>query len=256
MDPMSASALYVKRTLLGISAELFVKSAAERKMNIFDVMMEDYKPTLKDKIVGRFERALSDKYFDAKWFVQKAYRKNHASDCDVWNLYHHLAEVITPKLIAFRNSEIHGHPCAFSNPEDIPGYEDFSDKEKAGYVGGGHEAWIKVIDEMIYAFEHTLYYDSDYTKKGIELKKIFLKKYGYADPALTTEKKHELHSFVYRSKETDNLMTSNNPNEDKEKWDYKGEDVSFFDYKLEQEMSERVAKGFELFGKYFRSLWD
>jgi hypothetical protein len=41
-----------------------------------------------------------------------------------------------------------------------------------------------------------------------------------------------------------------------EKYQYKRRVVQYYNTKLEREMEDRVAKGFELFGKYFLSLWD
>lgn len=203
------------------------------------------------RIVGFF-RAI-------KWSFQKLVRLSHASDCDLWNLSDHLVDIILPKLKAFKEMPRLGFPGIFS---------DF-DKEHAGpwankeeydkdvangdIVGGGEEAWEKVIDEMIFAFEyikadnHTKYY------------KKFVEKYGCD----WFEKKPEnrIVKLWYTNPETGCAMMIG---EDGKKPDAPWilNENSFFskpfyyNSSLHMEASSRAQKGFELFGKHFMGLWD
>ena len=69
-----------------------------------------------------------------KWNIQKLFRGY--SDCDLWGLDSHLAEIIVKRLKAFRKMERHSMPCDFfKNASD----EDF---EK------GLKDWEKTLDEM------------------------------------------------------------------------------------------------------------
>jgi hypothetical protein len=64
-------------------------------------------------------------------FFQRLFRKSHASDGDLWNMDAHLARIILPKLSAFRAQNLQGYP------------------EESGSM----EAWLAILDEMIYAMQ-------------------------------------------------------------------------------------------------------
>jgi len=124
-------------------------------------------------------------FYDVKYFFQRIIRKHHSADIDLWGLDYHLARIILPKLKAFRSRDLHGHPASFCDWDENIGIskEDYDKNFKEGvYVGGGQDAWLKTLDEMIYAFEYLLYSDS-FDKK----QKQFFEKYGYLDPYRETD---------------------------------------------------------------------
>ena len=59
-----------------------------------------------------------------------SYKNDYPID-EVWNTYHTIARIVVPRLKAFRALDKHGHPSDFTSME----------------------AWHKVLDKMIYAFE-------------------------------------------------------------------------------------------------------
>jgi hypothetical protein len=75
-----------------------------------------------------------------KWAFQKIFFGY--SDCDLWNLDHHLAEIILPRLKSFKKSKRHGVPgdlCPL----------DQTDAEFEKVI----KEWEEIIDTMIKAFE-------------------------------------------------------------------------------------------------------
>ena len=99
---------------------------------------------------------MRDILYKIKFFFQKIFRKNHISDIENWNCYVYLAKEILPRLIAFRNQELHGYPGdinSISRARPVVDVEDEQDKKNL-------EDWLKTIDEMIFAFEYALYEDS------------------------------------------------------------------------------------------------
>jgi hypothetical protein len=183
--------------------------------------------------VGQFFRNI-------KWSFQKIYRRNHASDCDLWGLDYHLAEVIYPKLKAFRNINLHGHPCDFSD-------EDKENGVPAGEVGGGLEKWKETIDEMLFAFEF-MFVDSD-DKHYKKIIKEFKNKWGDWHEE-KPENKQEMKWFQCKDKENRDFISTEGEGEPVSQWDF------YYDSKLHQQLAERAQKGLELFGKYFWNLWD
>lgn len=224
--------------------------------------------------VYRFFVNIPNFFKKIKWSLQRIFRKGHYSDLDLWGLDWRLNEIILPKLIAFRNQNLHGYPATFSewDPEDDSGYgymgmtKEEYDKAKAEghYVGGGFDAWLATLDEMIYAFEHQAYSD-DMDRKGNPSKKriAFFKKYGYLDPHRETED-NKSWSYLYKTPDGGRMSCGQHDYEriigkDKEKYKNHtliGKFPSYYDKDADLEQQERAAKGFELFGRYFRNLWD
>lgn len=78
------------------------------------------------------------------------YRKNKAlrieiDDYDMWNADHTLALIIVPLLKKLKENS-YSFPSEFSEP-DIN-----SDGINYGGNGGGHDAWLSVLDQMINGF--------------------------------------------------------------------------------------------------------
>ncbi len=213
-------------------------------------------------IYSLFKHRIPDLLRGIKWAFQRLFRKHGCADIDLWNLHSHLAKIILPKLIAFRKQNLNGHPMDFCDWEAEYGEygglgetkEEYDQAKKEGkYVGGGHDAWLKTLDEMIFAFEYFLYADAfDKTQKA------FFKKYGYADPYRKTD---DNLTWDYRYKGKDGTMCSTsepnlNSKEGYEDYVLVGKYRTYIDFELTKTIGERARKGFELFGKYFPNLWD
>jgi hypothetical protein len=177
-----------------------------------------------------------------------------------------LARLILPKLKAFRKyigEYGHGHPTCFSDWNDDPKYgkygwmgitkaEYLKGVKDGFYIGGGRKAWLKTIDEMIFAFEKLLEYDGVKTKKA----QAFLKKYHLPNVWAKTRKNRHC-SYYYRTK-TGNFMSSGKPvkKSEEKKYTYLGKEYHYFNYEAERKICERAQKGLDLFAKHFQSLWD
>jgi hypothetical protein len=101
-----------------------------------------------------------------EYTLQKIFRRNHISDNEIWECYHFLAKLILPRLIAFRNLNKMGFALV---SDEYP--NEHYNYEQDGQTELWEDRWEKTVDEMIYAFEHILYYDDDRKQK------FFLDKY-------------------------------------------------------------------------------
>ena len=193
-----------------------------------------------------------------KWFFQRMFRSYHSSDCDLWGLHDHLAPIILGKLKAFRAYPLHGYPAYFCDYDENSGWESKEKYDEAlakGEVAGGEfDAWLKTLDEMIFAFDFITYYEC-FDKRRDKM----LKRYGLEYPHKKIPENRRVH-YVYKYGEGDDecTMTSHLPPDHPENKDrkYLGEDISYYNFDLEQKYYERVQKGLELFAKHFMSLWD
>lgn len=213
------------------------------------------------KIYSLFKYRIPDFLRGIKYSFQRLFRKHGCADVDLWSLHVHLSRIILPKLIAFRKQDLRGHPMDFCNWDpEIDEYgglnmtqEEYEQAKKEGkYVGGGHEAWLKTIDEMIFAFEYFLNEEDATNRAG------FFEKYGYINPYRETE---DNLTWDYRYKGKDGTMCSTsepnlNSKEGYEDYVLIGKHRTYIDFELVKVIGERARKGFELFGKYFPSLWD
>lgn len=154
---------------------------------------------------------------------------------DTWNLDHTLAKIIYPALLQLK-AEKHGVPHDFAEV----GGESHSDQEsfdfyKESYNEAWEEGikrWDETLDKMIWAFQQIAYDDYDrhyHHGKGeyewIETNKLF--------PNPLTGKMEKTYQMVDK-----------NP------------DDHWYDHVGHQLHEERIQEGLELFGKYYRSLWD
>lgn len=214
-----------------------------------EIMMEHYNNKEKIKLFfsSRFYR-IKNIFYSIKYFMQMIFRKNHTSDIEIWNLYAYLAPYILKKLQAFKDSERSGYPGTFAEyyEHEWSSKEEYEEAVRKGRIlGGGKAVWEHYLDEMIFAFEYIVYYEN------CRQKEKFLEKYKLKDP---NEKilKNKRESYVYESKNGGTIISST-PLENEKLID---KSVDYFNVTLDREYAERAQKGFELFGKFFTSLWD
>lgn len=204
-----------------------------------------------------------------KWALQRFFRKSGCADVDIWNISHHMAPTILKKLKAFRENQEkygHGHPFYFSEwgcegCEDQYGGMGMLKKEydkarsEGEFGGGGSEAWLATVDEMIFAFEYNLFHDSFNRKQD-----QFFQKWGLVNPYRETE---DNLSWGYNfKKEAGTHMSCGEKDfeniEDlkKEGWIPINKHRSYIDVELLREYGARASKGMEFFGKFYWNLWD
>lgn len=244
---------------------LFGTTEEEKQIENFGDFIFNISP-----FVYRFFVNIPDFFREIKWKLQRIFRKGHYSDIDLWGLDTRLTDIILPKLIAFRNQGLHGFPSVFSDWDEEYGgmgmtKEEYDKEiEEGTMVGGGFDEWLRVLDEMIYAFEYSKYND-DLDRKGNPSKaqKLFFEKYGYKDPFRETEDNLSW-SYLYKSKngssmscnEDDYRKIKEGKNDKYKDWELVGKFPSYFDPEASRKQAVRAQKGFELFGKYFQNLWD
>ena len=155
---------------------------------------------------------------------------------DTWNMDSTLAKIIYPMLIQLK-TEKHGVPADFAN--DVGG-EDYIDQQSFDFYTETHKEswdiainrWDEVLDKMIWSFQQLA--EGDYDKK-----------YHHGTPEYDWKKTDKLYPNPQTGvMEPTYQMIDKNPNEH---W------YDFVGHKLHE---DRIQEGLELFGKYYRSLWD
>ena len=210
------------------------------------------KITIKDRLRWKYDR-LRDFYCLIKWGLQRLFRSHHASDCDLWGLYDRLTSIILPKLKAFRKIPLHGYPSSFCEWDENIGMtkEEYDKAVKKGDVEGGEsEAWLHVIDEMIFAFSFVEMDSFDEKKRA-----KFFKDFDIIDPHAKVPE-HRKVGYAYKTKDGNTCFSHLPPGKEEKDWEYLGEDISYFNLDLHKEQYERVQNGLNLFAKHFMSLWD
>jgi hypothetical protein len=204
-----------------------------------------------------FKNYIPNRFYNIKYFFQRTFRSYHAADIDLWDLDYHLAKIILPKLIAFKKANTHGYPNAFSDYDEDCGVtkEEYEKGKAEGYyVGGGYEAWHKVIDEMIFGFEYVLV-NMTFSKKEEQ----FYEKYGYKYPYRETDD-NLAWSYNYVDNSNNSIMCTSellDTTLDKNKnYTVLSKERFYYDSDVQNEVAKRANKGIEYFGKYFMNLWD
>lgn len=196
--------------------------------------------------IGDFLRSI-------KYFFQKLFRKSHTSDREIWNLHYYMAKSLQPKLKAFKESKRVGYPAAFAEyfENEWKNKEEYDQAVAEGKLqGGGPEAWEKILDEILFAFDWFLSEES--------LDDSFYKRYNLPNPHEEIEE-NKRWSYWYDLKDGGALSTSNKLSEEemKERGATPREPrATYFNVEKHTEYAERAQKGFELFGKYFMNFWD
>jgi len=155
---------------------------------------------------------ISDVYTSLKYYIQRSFRGY--SDYQVIELFSSEASHILPILKGFRE-HTECIPPAFA--EWAPEYGVLQGEYEASpdYVGGGFEAWLETIDNIIWSFTFLVAQDEPTTRK----EKVWVKEF------------KELNG---------------------DKW-YMG--CPNFDTEVYSEYSSKCQKGLELYGKHYLSLW-
>lgn len=142
---------------------------------------------------------------------------------DTWGADHTLALIAVPLLKKFR-SNLHGYPGDFCGPCDKDGIE-IEGNHTVEILGAtypcGIAGWELVLDKIIWALEQCIDEDDEF----YIIKKPGKMKFGPIDPKTQCGQLIIDPPGVYN-------------------WDAK------FAY------NERIQEGLELFGKFFRNLWD
>ena len=162
-------------------------------------------------------------------------RKNRAEtvvidDYDVWNLDHSLALIIVPALKILKEKK-QGAPSV--DNEDVSDELRASDEELHTYSKNGEtdehyfDRWDYVMDEMIFAFQSKLEdWEEQFASGENDVKFVEI-----------PDKKDE---------DGESLFT----------WEHGPNHTREYDIEGREKYSDRINKGFRLFGKYYNGLWD
>jgi len=176
------------------------------------------------------------------------------SDDMLWNLDYPIAKYCLKLVKAYKKMERHGYPGCFSeySENEWKSREEYDEAIANGrMIGGGPEAWEKILDTIIMAFEFITFEYKDKPEKW------YLKYFGM-NPY---EKGYECNAHArYEYKELNNkpnygcTMSSNKPDLEKVEWcTY---EKSYHNLELVMYAEHCVDYGCQLFGDFFRCLWD
>lgn len=154
---------------------------------------------------------------------------------DTWNMDHTLALIILPMLIQLKSTK-HGIPGDFATA----GGEEFDPQDSFDFYKETHneafneccKKWDEVLDKMIWSFQQLAIVDYD-------------DKYHHGKAE---------YDFVKSDKQYPNPVTG--VMEDTFQMVDKNPAEHWYDHVGHQLHEERIQEGLELFGKYFRALWD
>jgi hypothetical protein len=154
---------------------------------------------------------------------------------DTWNLDHTLALIIYPALLQLKATK-QGVPSEFTEV----GGEDWSSQDSFDFYQETHddswkvglERWDETLDKMIWSFEQLIKGDYD-------------DQYHHGDAKFDWVKTDKTYPNPITGKVEDTFqMVDKNPTE------------HWYDSVGHLKHEERIQEGLELFGKYYRSLWD
>lgn len=155
---------------------------------------------------------------------------------DTYNLDHTLALIILPALIQLKATK-QGVPSIFV--QDVGG-EDYADQDSFDFYKESHKEaweqkikeWDEVLDKMIWSFQQIALEDYD-------------DKYHHGKAHYDFVKSDKKYPNPISGKMEDTYqMVDKNPND------------HWYDHVGHQLHEDRIQEGLDLFGKYYRSLWD
>lgn len=155
---------------------------------------------------------------------------------DTYSLDYTLALIILPALLQLKATK-QGVPSEFVN--DVGG-EDYSDQDSFDFYKETHKdsfdekckEWDKVLDKMIWSFQQIALEDYDNKYHHGKNEYDFVKSDKQFPNPVTGKMEHTFQ------------MVDKNPNQ------------HWYDHVGHQLHEERIQEGLELFGKYYRHLWD
>ena len=154
---------------------------------------------------------------------------------DTWNMDHTIAQIIYPMLIQLKNTK-HGLPSEFvdvggADYEEQGSFEFYKETHDEAWKEGS-KRWDEVLDKMNWSIVQLAYedYDDKYH-------------HGKGDYDWVKTDKTYPNPITGKVEET-YQMVDKNPDE------------HWYDYIGHQKHEERIQEGLDLFGKYFRNLWD
>jgi hypothetical protein len=199
-----------------------------------------------------------DPVYAMRMSLQRIFRSNHLADCDIWEAGYTIAKQSLKIVKAFKDYDRHGIPSIFSE------YHENEWKSKEEYdkaiadgkmLGGGQDAWEKVLDHIIMALE----YKANEGNKA-KLEEEWWIKYFGMNPYDESNRcnKYEKYEFRYKddNKNIGCHMTFDSPPEDPERCEYIKKEICYGNSELVRYAEELVQEGFELFGKYCTAMWD
>lgn len=154
---------------------------------------------------------------------------------DTWNMDHTLALIILPMLIQLKETK-QGVPSDFADA----GGEPYDQQESFDFYKETHneafeeccKKWDEVLDKMIWSFQQLAIVEYD-------------NQYHHGTPEYDFVKTEKQYPNPVTGKMEDTFqMVDKNPNE------------HWYDHVGHQLHEARIQEGLELFGKYFRALWD
>jgi hypothetical protein len=154
---------------------------------------------------------------------------------DTYSVDHTLAYIIMPLLVQLKHTK-HGIPTEFAevggaNYDSQESFDFYKETHNDSFEEGC-KRWDEVLDKMIWSFQQLI--DDDYEAK-----------YRHGDSEF---------DWVKTDKQYPNPVTGKL--EDTFQMVDKFPEQHWTDYEGMRKHEERIQEGLELFGKYYRNLWD
>jgi hypothetical protein len=153
---------------------------------------------------------------------------------DTYSFDHTLALIILPALLQLRETQ-HGVPTEFATVggedyDDQDSFDFYKDTQKESF-DLAIQRWTEVLDKMIWSFQQIVYGDWE-------------DKYYHGKAKYDTVPSDPFMNPLTGKTENTYTMVDTNPDE------------HWTDFEGMREHEKRIQEGLELFGKYYKHLWD
>ena len=181
--------------------------------------------------VDKFGDRLADTWIHTflQWIYDKRKRniKIHIDPWDVWSMDTTLAYIIIPMLKELRE-QAHGYPADFCTDDDDYGHQQIFKGDGFEFPeDSGMERWQEALDKMIWAFEQVVDFDwEEQYREGVT-------DFQWVDSDYEDGTGEKYSTMI------------DGPNH-----------TCVVDYDGIRKHQARMQEGFDLFGKYYRNLWD
>ena len=196
--------------------------------------------------------------------LQRLFRKNGLADCDIWEAGFTMAKYQLKVIKAFKAHERHGYPGTFSeySENEWSSREEYDKAiEEGRMIGGGFDAWEKIIDRIIAALEYHVY--CDFTDEKLEW---YRKHFGFAPWEKIEVNRHWKWEYKYvkgKDKWHDKpgfgccMHFGHTPPEgNPEDFEIFKQEPMFSNHEFEEYVEAWVQEGMEMLAKYQFAMWD
>ena len=217
----------------------------------YPVYLSDISKELRQELKGYIKERKDTEKREEKWKMQR-YKRGY-SDADCWDIYGWFLNIM-PKMLQQMRDNLHGYPAdlpAHSTNQIVSNSVIDNAEEEPGF-----KEWKEILDRMIFLLkemdEEKCSYKNPYEKDFFKMNENFRKKYGFFGEGLKSEEEKEEEKKKHLSRM---YFPGDFPELYPEAKELSNNFMKHETYKNTY-MNQCREEFFNLFSKYFYSLWD